>query len=164
MSNARVQGGIRAADAVVMMVGANDFPRAFAAVRHGASGKRKYRPIASRLRSDLSRTFSDVHALHPGVPVLVLGYWNDFKDGNVAKRVYSKAQRDAAESATWYTNNAIQDAARTSRATYISTSIPFYNSSNLDDLLASDGDHPSAAGHRLIARTLFDTFPMTALR
>jgi lysophospholipase L1-like esterase len=53
-------------------------------------------------------------------------------------------------------------AARATGALYVSTYTAFKGPAGTNDptgLLAADGDHPNAAGHQLIARTIYTVLP-----
>jgi lysophospholipase L1-like esterase len=88
------------------------------------------------------------------------GYWNVFEDGDVAKRQYPASGRIASDQLTVRTNTAIAAAARADDATYVDIYTPFEdNAADITTLLATDGDHPNAAGHALIARILLAATP-----
>jgi acyl-CoA thioesterase-1 len=68
----------------------------------------------------------------------------------------------ASDEATTYANNAILGAARATGATYVPTYPVFKGANGRTDptsLLAPDGDHPNALGHRLIAQALLGALP-----
>jgi len=134
---------------VVIMVGANDLATAFA-------DEDPYAPAAATMRADVVATITAIERIRP-VPVIVLGYWNVVLDGQVGAQMYGPAgMRDAAE-ATRYANEALQAAARQSGAQFVPTAPAFHGTGGQQDataLLASDGDHPNAAGHAAIAALL----------
>jgi lysophospholipase L1-like esterase len=154
---------IRRADAVVIMIGANDFGTSFGQVWHGADPARTYAPVAARVKANLASTIARVRALHhTPVRVVALGYWNVMKDGKVARTAYGPAGVKASDEATTYANNAILGAARATGATYVPTYPVFKGANGRTDptsLLAPDGDHPNARGHRLIAQALLGALP-----
>jgi lysophospholipase L1-like esterase len=158
-----VRQALSNATTVLLMVGANDFYRPFKRVQHGASASSEYRPAAHRVRANVERTIHQIRSLHPGpVTIVVLGYWNVVEDGQVARRDYGADGVRAAESATRWANHALRDAARSGHAKYVSTYEPFKGADGHRDptaLLADDGDHPNAAGHRLLARTVYAPLP-----
>jgi lysophospholipase L1-like esterase len=158
-----VRQALTNATTVLLMVGANDFYRPFKRVRDGASTTTEYRAAARQVRTNLERTISQIRSLHDGpVNIVVLGYWNVVGDGRVARREYGRAGVAAAESATGWANRALRAAARTGRARYVSTYQAFKGADGHKDptpLLAADGDHPNAAGHRLLARTVYAPRP-----
>jgi lysophospholipase L1-like esterase len=154
---------IRRSDAVVFMIGANDFGASFGRVWHGADPDRTYAPVAARVQANLTSTIARVRALHrTPVRIVVLGYWNVMKDGKVARAAYGSAGVKAANQATTYANRAILRAARAKGATYVSTYVVFKGADGKTDptsLLAADGDHPNARGHQRIAQALARVLP-----
>jgi lysophospholipase L1-like esterase len=88
--------------------------------------------------------------------VITFGYWNAFKDGAVARTTYTPQQRRAAEEATVAANDAIRRAADATDSSYLSSRQAFAAAGRITPLLASDGDHPSAAGNDVLAHTLAD--------
>jgi lysophospholipase L1-like esterase len=158
-----VRQAIGDATTVLLMVGANDFYRPFKRVRGGASATTEYRAAARQVRTNLEETIRQIRSLHDGpVTIVVLGYWNVVEDGRVARQDYGAVGVKAAESATAWANRALRAAARTDHAMYVSTYAAFKGSDGHKDptaLLAADGDHPNAAGHRLLARTVYGPVP-----
>jgi lysophospholipase L1-like esterase len=152
----RVRAAVGAADLVVIYVGANDFRAAFDAVAGGGSPKRRYGRVADRVHRNVAAILEGIHHLNNHARVVLGGYWNDFKDGAVARREYTKARRLAAQQATDYTDDALRSAAITAGAHYLETRQIFHTKGDITPLLAADGDHLSAAGHRVIARELLE--------
>jgi lysophospholipase L1-like esterase len=152
----QLRAALRAAEAVVVFVGANDFIDAFDAVATGAAPSVLV-AAEERLRLNLTGALTRIRQLvGPAVPVLVCGYWNDFEDGAVAARDYSVERRRAAAAATDATNEAIQRAATATGARYVSTAAAFADHPGRTDLLDPDGDHLSAGGARLVAAALLE--------
>jgi lysophospholipase L1-like esterase len=151
------------ATTVVLMVGANDFYRPFKRVRAGAKKTTEYRATARRVQRNVETTIHQIRSLHAGpVTIVVLGYWNVVKDGRVGRHVYGAAGVRAAKSATGWANGALKAAARSGHAVYVSTYKAFRGANGHKDptgLLAPDGDHPNAAGHRLLAQTVYAPVP-----
>jgi lysophospholipase L1-like esterase len=145
------------ADTVVVTAGANDLvplvrswqsggcPAACAAPQVAAMGRQLQAALA-RLRADLP----------PGARVLVTNYWNVFQDGDVADRLYGDGFADWSDGVTKAANRAICAAATAADDRCVDIYAPFEGAGdrNPTTLLADDGDHPNAAGHRLIAQTL----------
>ena len=152
----RVQESIRTADLVVLFVGANDFNAAFGKVAHGSPADFRYAPVAEHLEHNVAESLEQIRRLNGQARIVVCGYWNDFKDGAVARREYSAAKQRAAAQATQYTNDALYKAAQDAHVEYLSTLELFRNKGDMTPLLAADGDHLSAAGHTLIAQALAD--------
>ena len=84
------------------------------------------------------------------------------EDGAVGRSDYDLDGLAAAETATRYANGGLQAAARLATAVYVPTYPAFKGADgSIDptDLLAGDGDHPSARGHELIARAAYAVLP-----
>lgn len=151
-----VRAALAGADLLVLMIGANDLAEAF---DDGTS----YGDAADTMRDNVVATIGEVEAIR-AMPVVVLGYWNVVKDGQVGFSAYGKSGMQQAMSATDFANDGLVVAAGQTGATYISTEAAFHGSDGTQDptnLLASDGDHPNAAGHAAIAALLP---PITSLR
>jgi lysophospholipase L1-like esterase len=109
------------------------------------------------MRANLSQVLSEIRGLRHGMPtsVLVTGYWNVFEDGQVARRASGDLGLRASIELTRKVNATIQGVADNAGAHYVDLFAPFQShGSDIDALMAPDGDHPDAAGHRLIAETL----------
>jgi lysophospholipase L1-like esterase len=93
----------------------------------------------------------------PG-PVLVTGYWNVFLDGPVGTAQGAEYVRDSS-ALTLQVNAVLAHEAASAGAVYVDLRGPFLaatggSSDDEGPLLASDGDHPSAQGHVVIAHAL----------
>jgi lysophospholipase L1-like esterase len=158
-----VRHAVGEATTVVLMVGANDFYRPFKRVRAGAKKTTEYRAAARRVQRNVETTIRQIRSLHGGpVTIVVLGYWNVVKDGKVGRHEYGGAGVRAAKSATGWANGALKAAARDGHAVYVPTYKVFKGANGHKDptgLLAADGDHPNAAGHRLLAQTVYGPLP-----
>jgi acyl-CoA thioesterase-1 len=144
-----VRSKLAGADEVVLMIGANDLAAAF---DNGTS----YSGAADSVQQNVTASIRAIDAIHR-TTVLVLGYWNVVEDGQVAADDYGTDGVKKSVSATDYANGALQEAADQTDATYISTDAAFHGTDDDQDptsLLASDGDHPDAAGHAAIAALL----------
>jgi lysophospholipase L1-like esterase len=100
-----------------------------------------------------------IQQLRRGLPtaVRVTGYWNVFLDGQVADTTYGPAFQQLSAALTRRVNSLIQQAAQAHAMTYIDLYTVFKGRAGTNDdtpLLAADGDHPSQAGDREIARAL----------
>jgi lysophospholipase L1-like esterase len=152
----RVRDEVREANVVIIFAGANDFMSAFEKVSHGSPAKYRYASVAQHVQHNITESIEEIQRLNGQAHVVVCGYWNDFKDGAVARRVYSKARRRAAAEATAYTNDALYQAAQDAHVEYLSTLHLFQSKGDFTPFLAADGDHLSAKGHELIAQALAD--------
>ena len=109
------------------------------------------------LRVQLTSALSTMRRLRGGRPttIVLTGYWNVFLDGAVG-RAKGRRYVAASDALTRAVNGVIQDVAKRSGAQYVNLYAAFKSDGDADDtaLLAADGDHPSEAGHRLIASTI----------
>jgi lysophospholipase L1-like esterase len=155
-----LRSAVASADTLVLFVGANDFDDVFDAVAGGRSPM-LFDAVADRLHANMSAILGIVRQLHgPGIQVLVCGYWNDFKDGAVARQDYSPARRRAAAAATVATNSALRQAAQAAGAVWVPSTAAFADPDS-SGVLAPDGDHLSGTGARLIAAALIAAPPPT---
>jgi lysophospholipase L1-like esterase len=144
-----VRSRLASADEVVLMIGANDLAAAFDA---GTS----FTAAAGTMQQNVTASIRAIDAVRR-TTVLVLGYWNVVQDGQVAEASYGPSGVKRSITATEDANDGLRTAAQQTDATYISTGAAFHGSGGTKDptgLLASDGDHPNAAGHAAIAALL----------
>ena len=144
-----VRSRLAKADEVVLMIGANDLAAAF---DNGTS----YSDAAGEMQQNVITSIKEIDTIRR-TTVLVLGYWNVVEDGKVAADAYGPDGVQKSVSATDYANDALRAAAQQTDAEYISTDAAFHGADGTEDptgLLASDGDHPDAAGHAAIAALL----------
>jgi lysophospholipase L1-like esterase len=92
----------------------------------------------------------------------VTGYWNVFEDGDVGAANGEAYVRDS-DGLTLAVNAMIETETHRHGMVYVDLYTPFKDKGNDTTLLATDGDHPSAAGHALIT-TLLHTALLTAPR
>ena len=150
---------IAAADLVIVTIGANDFDTGRVASQScDGPGLDCFRSTLTRQASQLDEVFTKVDALLAGrsATVLVTGYWNVFLDGDVAAARGTGYVRNSV-ALTRAENAQIAAAAERRDATYVDVFTPFKGASGTENdtsLLAADGDHPDAAGHRRIAEAL----------
>lgn len=150
-----VRQALSRAGVVTVTIGANDFDPG-AAGEPACAGAGCYTGALQALSSHLEAALREVHQLVPDqARVLVTGYWNVFLDGAVGRTEGADyvANSDAL---TRRVNQVIQSAAVAAHDRYVDEYGPFESGSlpRLTALLAPDGDHPSAAGHALIAQLL----------
>ena len=112
---------------------------------------------AARMGQNLAKILAAVDAVQTGhhATVLVTDYWNVFTDGAVARMAGGQAQVDWSDDITAAANNQIWPAARRAGDTCVDL-VPVFKPSGADPtrLLASDGDHPNAAGVQAIVSAL----------
>ncbi len=154
------RSAVSEADLIVITVGANDFdsdPIADEACAPSA-GLACYQDELARLRTGMASVLRQVHALNTraGGRIVVTGYWNVFVDGAPGR---SRGQEYVATSdaLTRAVNATLAASAADAGVRYVDLYTPFngHDGTRDDtDLLAADGDHPDATGHRLIADTI----------
>lgn len=146
--------------AVLVTVGANDFDSAKLS-RPGYRSTDGFRGYAATLAALQRNLAALLHRLHG--QVLVTGYWNVFLDGRVGRAKGAAYVRDS-DALTRRVNDALRRTALASHDVYVDLYGPFKGDGDRDDsdLLAPDGDHPSAAGHALIAAVVDGAISGTA--
>jgi lysophospholipase L1-like esterase len=158
-----VASSVQTADIVLITIGANDFGETADAVLSQTCGDADDLACArsglTALGHNLDAIVERTRGLRRGEPtaILVTGYWNVYEDGDVADHDYATEGRLESDRLTLAVNEVLRGRARQDGATYVDLTTPFRGPDgtwNPSDLLASDGDHPNAAGHRLIAKTL----------
>jgi lysophospholipase L1-like esterase len=156
LKDSSVRRKIAAADLVIITIGANDFDTdSVASASCGGPGLDCFQSTLKQQKSQLEDVFSEVGALTDAT-VEVTGYWNVFLDGDVAAARGADYVRNSI-ALTRAENAQIAAAAQQNGATYVDIFTPFKGASgakNDTSLLAADGDHPDAAGHRKIAEAL----------
>lgn len=157
LDEASVRSKLARADLVIVTIGANDFdPGLLTESRcQPVTALSCYQGGLSAQRSTLSGVLSRIGTLNATATVLVTGYWNVFLDGAVGRSQGSTYVR-GSNALTLADNAVIASVAAAHGGRYVDIYAPFKGDGSRDDtgLLAADGDHPDAAGHALIARTL----------
>ncbi len=164
-----VQSQVAAADVVLVTIGANDLVPALRAWDDG-SGKDEATcggacddSDLDRVGTDVEDALRDVRQLRGGQPTLVLvtTYWNVFEDGDVAQADRGTAYLRWSDGLTRRLNDSLEQAAQDQDAVPVDLYAPFKADGQQDPtpLLAGDGDHPNAAGHRVIASALLAATP-----
>ncbi len=155
LEDAGLRREVADADLVVLTVGANDLdpgpitdprcqPDPVTGCYSGALATQRGRldAVLARLRS--------LQAAHGGATV-VTGYWNVFLDGPAATAHGSTYVRQSNR-LTQAVDASIAGVAAARGGRYVDVYTSFKaRGSGIARLLSGDGDHPSAAGHRLIA-------------
>ncbi|WP_375426403.1 SGNH/GDSL hydrolase family protein [uncultured Friedmanniella sp.] len=167
--DASLDRSVAAADVVLVTIGANDYGDQYSELTDGRCTD-DGRPLAcvqhalDQTGTAVTAVLRRVQQLRDGRPttVLVTGYWNVFEDGDVASRKFSVLGLAATDRLTVAVNAKIKAAAVATGDLYVDLYAPFKGESAKRDptpLLAVDGDHPDAAGHRVIARALLAASP-----
>ena len=155
---------VSGADIVLVTIGANELaPLQRTWARAGCESD-CWQDSVEGVRSNISAIVDDIHRLRHGKPttILVTNYWNVFIDGQVARRRKGLSYLRWSDRLTRAVNGAICRGARSAGARCVDLYAPFKGGDGNQDptnLLAADGDHPNAAGHRLIARVLLAATP-----
>lgn len=156
------QSAVRRSDIVLVTIGANDFSDHHDKVVRGRCGSGDSDCVADEvaaLRTRLTKVLERIRALRGAAPttVLVTGYWNVFQDGDVAIRDVGKAGLRSSLRLTRRANRVISSVSSAERDRYVDLVAAFQQAGrNITDLMAADGDHPNAAGHRVIAHALIE--------
>lgn len=156
LSDGGVQRELKSAAVVTVTIGANDFDEDLAQQSACRVPDACYAATLEAMSAHLRAALSTIGALAPsGARVLVTGYWNVFLDGEVG-RAQGATYVASSDALTRRVNTVVRAAAAASHASFVDEYAPFEGGSleSLTALLAPDGDHPSAAGHALIARLL----------
>ena len=145
---------VKRSDAVELQVGAND---AGYSTKCGTTLD-CYAPAIPELEQNLRVIVQRVDELTAGHPILVvlLDYWSVWLGGQYAQ-AQGPAYVDAAATVTDEVNTAIKTVAAQTRSAYVDLRLAFKGPDYSYDethYLASDGDHPNAAGHQKIASAL----------
>jgi lysophospholipase L1-like esterase len=156
---------LREATLVTVTISANDFDGELAVTTAcgGAANLGCYSQGLTALPGMLGSVLTRIHALAPpGARVLVTGYWNVFLDGDVGSQL-GRTYVETSDALTRRVNTVLAATARNSGATYVDLYAAFGVAPRAirTALLAPDGDHPSAAGHQLIADALASAAGLT---
>ncbi len=156
------RSAISDADLVVVTIGANDLVPQLDEWQTTGCDRACFNGPALEMGRNLQRVLAAITSLriaHPG-PVLVTDYWNVFTDGDVARQSGGQAQIDWTSEVTAVANQQICGAARAAGDTCVDLVAAFKGGgADPTPLLASDGDHPNAAGVRAIVRELLAATP-----
>lgn len=155
---------VRAASVVLVIIGANDLLPQLKQWTSASCGPSCFRGPTEDMGDRVRRVIAAVAALRPNAPrdtVLVANYWNVFTDGAVARRQGGQRRLDWSTVVTATANGAICRAADAEGARCVDLVAPFKGDGGDDptSLLATDGDHPNAAGARKIVAALLARTP-----
>lgn len=143
-----VRDALSRAELVVVTIGANDIHTSNAD-NPGA--------VTDALAANLDAVIAGVRQVAPRAKVVVTGYWNVARDGDVAAGLgedyvaKSHVITDAVNT-TLRQRAAAQGVLFTDLAAAYAASTP-----DVTHLLTADGDHPNAEGHRVIAHAVEQT-------
>ena len=147
-------------DIVLITIGANDLSAARDKWNTDICDLVCSAPTIDQIGDNLEMIVRDVSALRDGrrTLIVVTDYWNVFEDGDVARAGLGDAFLSWSDSLTRVANARICASARVAGAICVDLYAPFKGDGDADptSLLASDGDHPNAEGHRVIATAIAD--------
>jgi lysophospholipase L1-like esterase len=147
-----VRRAVAAADLVIVTIGANDFDEdAVTGSDCDAPSLDCYQSTLATQAKRLTTVLKEIGSLQKSGTVLVTGYWNVFLAGPVGAANGSAYVRNS-DALTVADNTQIESIAQAQGDTYVDIYSPFAGTGG--SLLAADGDHPDAAGHRAIAKAL----------
>jgi lysophospholipase L1-like esterase len=151
-SDSTVIGQVSKADAVEINIGANDVP--WNGTKCGTSVD-CYAPLVPPMQKNLASIVSRVKNLASGHKVLIvlLDYWSIWLGGTYARN-QGHAYVQAARQMTARVDSAVKTTASQTGSAYVSERRAFKGPSFgyvESHYLATDGDHPNAAGHQAIA-------------
>jgi acyl-CoA thioesterase-1 len=154
MQDTRVIDAVKQSDAIEVEIGANDVGHSAKCGTTAACYATAIPQVEQNLRTIVQR----IHDLTAGHPTLVtlLDYWSVWLGGQYA-RAQGQAYVDAAATVTNDVNTAIKTVAAETGSAYVDLRAAFKGPDYAYDethYLASDGDHPNAAGHQQIALAL----------
>ena len=151
------------ADILLVTIGANDLTPLETKQPSGCTTT-CYSPFVKSVGHNVELIVAAARAAQPDHPptILVTNYWNVFQDGDVGTAENGGSFQSWSDLLTRAANAQICDAARRSGATCVDLYGPFKGdgSTNPTSQLAADGDHPSSAGHQLIASVLLANTPL----
>jgi lysophospholipase L1-like esterase len=158
-----VRQRVASAELVVVTIGANDLSPLVPAWSTHTCPASCVEPVVAAMGGGLAQDLELLQSLRrPGARVLVTTYWNVFEDGDVAEQLRGPGFARWSDEVTKEANVTICGAARRAGDRCVDLYQPFEGADGGADptsLLADDGDHPNAAGHDLIARTLLEATP-----
>lgn len=149
-----VRAHVRAAQVVVVEVGANDISYN----RTCGTDTDCYGPARRAAGRTLAAVVAAIRALTPAHPpaIVLLGYWDVWLDGKYAA-ARGTAYVNAGQTLTAQFNAMVRGLAQTTASAYADLWLAFRGTSGADDtrLLAADGDHPNLAGHLVITSAVY---------
>lgn len=150
-----VRSDVTTADLVVVEIGANDLPPTHAYDDRCLTAD-CYRDTVTATTRRIGSIIAGVKGLmrQQGARVVVMGYWNVFKDGDVGRR-QGAAYVEISDRLTRRLNASLQALATRQHVVYADAYSPFHDGDDTGSLTA-DGDHPNATGHVLLARAVLE--------
>lgn len=147
-----VKAAARGSDAFIVEVGANDVSYTGACGTTVSCYDRGIANLSGTLTAIVAR-LHDLARRHDDTPIVMVDYWNVWLGGQYAV-AQGPAYVAAANTLTDRVDSIIKTVAERTGSFYVDLRTAFRGPDNAWDethLLASDGDHPNADGHRRIA-------------
>ena len=136
---------------ITITIGANDFDYVPSAQCPKLSC---YAAALHTLAVNVAAILGRINQLRASQPtaVRITGYWEIWKDGAIGAQLGTDYMQ-VNDALTDAVNRLLAHAASDTDAGYVDLQAAFHRTTDTD-LLAADGDHPDAAGHRMIAGLL----------
>lgn len=161
--NDHITDQVRAAGTVLLTIGANDLTPQFQAYEDEGCDAACYQPAVDADGRRITQIIQRIKQLRGGAHTLILvtGYWNVFPDGTPGEEDGGRAYLAWSNQITQALNRQIEAATDATHVIYVDIYAPFKGNGSHDptSLLAPDGDHPNAAGHKAIAAMLLAATP-----
>ena len=153
---AAVISSLKQAHLVIIQIGANDFNAKLITddACYPAENNGCWSSDLTAMSDNLVAIIDSCRSLVPNIPILLVGYWNIVADGVVGRSKGDNYPRNS-DSLTKVVNAELALIAAEKDAAFVDTYVPMKGadgSTDITGLLASDGDHPNAAGHTIIAK------------
>jgi lysophospholipase L1-like esterase len=158
--DAAFRTAVQNADIVLVTIGANDLAPQWQQWQSSSCDDTCYDPAVDAMSARLNQILTLIKSLRSGPPatILVTNYWNVFTDGAVARASGGQAQIDWSQDITLAANSGICSTATGDGATCVDLYKPIQDG-DPTDVLATDGDHPNAAGVAVIVQALMGATP-----
>lgn len=159
MHTADVRAALAHADVVVLQIGANDVASEDLERTECLGATRCWTADLAALGQRLDDVITTVtNETRPGTTVRAIGYWNVAMDGSPGQQQGTTYVRNGRH-LTAAVNHLLSTTATRHHVGYVDLSRVFLGDHRVDERLADDGDHPNAAGHRLIASAVLNSLP-----
>lgn len=155
LADVDIRASLAAVDLVIVEVGANDFDegKVYDPTCVDAQASGCYRPEVAAMTKNLAHIVTTAKALNPRAEIVLVGYWNVFRDGEVAAGEGPTYVQGSTTLTKWV-NSLIARVARENAVRYADAVASFKGPDGDQDVtryLLGDGDHPNSDGHDLIA-------------
>lgn len=155
----QVAKDVAKADVVMIEIGANDVDYLGAGCGTGVGC---YTNAIATMTTNVDLIVKRILKLNarPALRIILINYWDVWEDGQVASD-YGTTFEATAHNVTAAVNQGIASVAVAHKLPVVDLVVPFEGTTRADDtyLLAADGNHPNAAGHRLIASAILSQVP-----